>query len=157
VTEEKRKARAKSLAFRYLSLRPRSRAELLGYLKKKELPEEAIEETIAALEGYGYIDDRKFAVGYGRYLIEQKGLSRYAVKAGLKRKGVGEEDIQPALETLGGEDFEDDLTVAIRVAEKKAASLKGVDKEKARRRLMDYLRRRGFSFDIVIKTIKNLD
>jgi len=157
VTEEKALARAKSLAFRYLAVRPRSRSELAGYLAKKETPEEVISETMSALDGYGYIDDRKFAIDYGRYLIQHKGLSRYGLRFELARKGVSGADIDNAAEVLFGEDGEDEESVAIRVSRKKAESMKGIGREKARRRLIDYLRRRGFSFDIISRTLRNLD
>ncbi len=154
MTEGKVKARARSLAFRYLAQRPRSRAEMALFLKKKEVPEDAARETMADLEGYGYIDDRRFAADYGRYLLKRKCLSRFAVKSELARKGVDEADIAPALDALFGEDGEDEESIALRAATKKSASLKGLDKEKARRRLADHLRRRGFSFGIVLKTLK---
>ena len=152
--EEKLLTRAKNLAYRYLALRPRSKAELQAYLVKKGVPEDAASEALEALEGYGYIDDKRFASGYAIYLVEYKGLSPRAVRFELKKKGVSDTDMGPAIEGLFGEGGIDEEAVALKVAQKKAATLKGVDREKARRRLMDHLRRRGFSFDIIRRVLK---
>ena len=155
--EDKGYTRAKNLAYRYIAARPRSLAELVSYLEKKEILQDHISQTVEYLKGYGYIDDRKFAATYARYLIHTKGLSRYALRFELKRKGVSESDIGAGLEELfGNEDAEDEEEVALRIAKRKMESMKGIDREKARRRLTDYLRRRGYSFGIVNKVLRCL-
>jgi regulatory protein len=68
---------------------------------------------------------------------------------------VSEADIEAGLEELfGGEDAEDEEEVARRIAKRKLDSMKGIDREKARRRLTDYLRRRGYGFGVITKVIK---
>ncbi len=153
--EEKGYTRAKNLAYRYLTARPRSLAELVSYLEKKEISQDYIFQLIEELKGYGYIDDRKFTTTYARYLIQTKGLSRYGLRFELKRKGVSEADIEAGLEELfGSEDAENEEEVALRIAKKKMESMKGIDREKARRRLTDYLRRRGYGFGVITKVLK---
>ncbi len=144
-------ARAKDLAYRYLALRARSRAEVEAYLKKKEVSEDAAASVVQTLEGYGFIDDGEFARSYSRYILERKGLSRYALRMELRRKGVSEAHIDAALDALPAE--EDEEAVARKLAEKKAAAMKGLDREKARRRTADFLRRRGYSFEIIKKVL----
>ena len=154
--EEKGYTRAKNLAYRYLTARPRSLAELVSYLEKKEIPQDYIHPLVEDLKGYGYIDDRKFAAIYARYLIQAKGLSRYALRFELKRKGVSESDIEAGLEELfGGEDAENEEEVALRIAKRKMESMKGIDRDKARRRLTDYLRRRGYGFGVIAKILRD--
>ena len=154
---DKALARAKWLALRYLAARARSRAEIAKYLEKKETPAELIEVVLSYLGGLGYIDDGRFAREYGRYLIGRRGLSRYAVSMELKKKGVSERDITPALDDIFGEEGGDEESVALRVASKKAAALKGVDKEKARGRLVGHLQRRGFSFEVIKKVLREIN
>ena len=156
MTDDKTLARAKNLAYRFLTLRPRSRAEVMACLKKKGIPEETAREAVETLEGYGYIDDKRFASGYAVYLIETKGLSPRALRFELKKKGVSEEDMAPAIDGLFGEGGADEEDLALKVAQKKAATLKGVEREKARRRLIDHLRRRGFSFEVIRKALKSV-
>jgi regulatory protein len=154
VSEDKALSRAKGLAYRYLAARPRSKAELRAYLAKKEVPEDVACLAEETLSEYGYIDDAKFALQFARYARDTKGLSRYALKMELKRKGVSDLDIEAALGEIAGEGYEDEEAVALRVAERKVASMKGVDKERARRRLTDHLRRKGFGFDLIRKVAK---
>lgn len=156
--EDKRAlARARDLAYRCLALRDRSRAELAAYLKKKEVPDELAGSVLGEFEAHGYIDDRRFAEKYARYLIGKKGLSRYMLKAELVRMGVSKADADAGLSLLfddDGEGGEDDLTTALKAARKKAATLGRVEPEKARRRLTDYLRRRGFSYEVISRAVK---
>ena len=155
--EDKGYTRAKGLAYRYIAARPRSLAELVSYLKKKEILQDYISLIVEDLKGYGYIDDRKFAATYARYLLQTKGLSRYALRYELKRKGVSEADIEGGLEELfGGVDAENEEEVALRIAKRKLESMKGLDREKARKRVTDYLRRRGYSFGTVNKILRGL-
>ena len=145
--------RAKNIAYHYLAARPRSLAEVCSRLEKKEVPPEIIEKAVEELKGFGYIDDGKFAASYARYLIDTKGLSRYALRYELKKKGVPEEYVEAALEGL--EETEDEEKVACRLAERKMASMRGVDGEKARRRVSDYLRRKGYSCRVIQSALKN--
>src|SRR5512143_522314 len=110
-------ARAKDLAYRYLTLRARSRAEVETYLKRKGVSEDAAASVVETLSGYGFIDDGEFARSYSRYILERKSLSRYALRMELRKKGVSEAYIDAALEGLPEE--EDEETVAARLAEKK--------------------------------------
>jgi len=150
-------SRARSLAYRRLAARPRSRSELTVYLAGKGFSEDVVGLIIDEFAGKGYIDDRKFAYDYGRYLVEAKGLSRFALMVELRRKGVADDDIQSATDTLYSDEGYDEYDIALGAAQKKAAALSGMtDHNKARRRLTDYLRRRGFSFDIIRKVSREV-
>lgn len=148
--------RARELAYRYLALRDRSVSELRDYFRRKEVPADVAETVLGEFIRYGYLDDRRFAASFGRGLIERKGLSRYALKMELKRKGVPDNDIDEALEGLFGEDGYDEDEVARALARKKAKSLGNIPQDKAKRRLTDYLRRRGFSFEAVRKAMDGI-
>ena len=148
--------RARELAYRYLALRDRSQKELRDYFSRKEVPAEAAEAVLDDFIKAGYIDDRRFAVIYARGLIERRGLSRYALMMELKRKGVSEGDIEEALEGLFGEDGYDEDGIALAIARKKADSMRNLPPDKAKRRLTDYLRRRGFSFEAVRKAMNGI-
>ena len=50
----------------------------------------------------------------------------------------------------------DDADSAYRAAQKKANSLLSTDYQDFRRRLGEYLKRRGFSYSVIIKTIEHL-
>jgi regulatory protein len=148
--------RARELAYRYLALRDRSISELRDYFNRKDVPAGAAEAVLQDFIKAGYLDDRRFAASFARGLIERKGLSRYALRMELKRKGVPEDDIEEALEGLFGEEGYDEDGIALAIARKKASSMRNLPPDKAKRRLTDYLRRRGFSFEAVKKAISGI-
>jgi regulatory protein len=156
VSGDKELKRARELAYRYLALRDRSVSELRGYFCRKEVPADMTEAVLEEFLRYGYLDDRRFAASFARGLIERKGLSRYALKMELKRKGVSDGDIEEALEGLFGEDGYDEDGIALAIARIKADSMRNLPQDKAKRRLMDYLRRRGFSFEAVKKAMNGI-
>jgi regulatory protein len=156
VSGDKELKRARELAYRYLALRDRSVSELQDYFCRKEVPADITETVLEEFLRYGYLDDRRFAASFARGLIERRGLSRYALKMELKRKGVSDGDIEEALEGLFGEDGYDEDGIALAIARKKADSMRNLPQDKAKRRLADYLRRRGFSFEAVKKAMNGI-
>lgn len=64
IMKENEKYRAYHLAIEYLSIRMRCTNEIRNYLKKKEIDNNLIEETINKLEKEGYLNDEKFAISY---------------------------------------------------------------------------------------------
>lgn len=148
--------KARELAYRYLALRDRSVKELRDYFSRKEIPADVTETVLEEFIRHGYLDDRRFANSFGRGLIERKGLSRYALKMELKRKGVSDTDIEEALGGLFGEDGYDEDGIALAIARKKAYSMRNLPQDKAKRRLTDFLRRRGFSFEAVKKAMNGI-
>jgi regulatory protein len=156
MTDDKAAARAKELAYRYLAVRARSRAELSKYLSKKGVDEGLTESVISDLTRYGFIDDEKFAESFAKRLVDVKGLSRYGVKMELKKKGVPDIDIERALCIIFSEDGEgqSEEAVALRIAGRKAASFHKLDRETARRRLTGFLQRRGFGYEIISRVLR---
>lgn len=146
---------ARSLAYRYLAARARSRAEVRDYLSKKGLPEDIIDETLDELMDEGYIDDAKFAASFGRYLVEYRGLSRRGALMELRRKGTSAEDAEAGLDALFEEEGYDEMELARKLLEKKASGLKGLEPRKLRQRLTGYLQRRGFGFDIINSVLRD--
>jgi len=149
--------RARELSYRYLAIRPRSKAEVVRYLGGKGFTEDIVSAVILTLEGYGYLDDAKFASGWARQLVGTKGLSRRAVGYELRRKGISEINADAAVEGLSDDETGSDDEVALRVARKKAESLAGLETEKARRRLVSYLQRRGFSYGVISGALRALN
>ena len=154
--EGKELRRAKDLLYRRLAARQRSRAELAAYLSEKEIAEDVSAAAIEDLARFGFIDDAKFARQYARYLLTRKSLSRYALRMELRRKGISEPEIEAALDDVFEEEGISEESVALLAAERKFKDMKGLKKEVARRRLADYLRRRGHSFETIARVQRSL-
>jgi regulatory protein len=129
-------------ALDYLSYRPRSRLELATYLRRHGAAEEQIEAVVERLEQAGLLGDDAFA----RFWVENRERFRprgpAALRHELRAKGVDDEVIRGALEALDSADG------AYRAAGRKAQQLRELDRATFFRKLVEYLARRGFEFEV---------
>lgn len=139
--------RAKQRAMHLLTRSDQSEAELRRKLKRGEYTDMAVEEAIAYVKSYHYLDDARYAAGYLTYAAGKK--SRRQAEAELLRKGISREIIQAFREKEeeerdAGESGPSDETGLIRaLLEKRCREPERAD-EKEKRRLYAYLSRRGF-------------
>lgn len=141
---------AREAALRLLAYRPRSQAELRSRLARRGLPPLVIEETMARLREQGLVDDDAFA----RYWVETRQQSsprgRRLLSHELAAKGIAPETVRQVLAPLAEED------AARRVAEKKAGHLRDLDYTAFRRRLGQFLLRRGFPYETARALVQEL-
>ncbi|MBQ2622737.1 RecX family transcriptional regulator [Candidatus Saccharibacteria bacterium] len=108
----------------------------VGRVQSSEDVSELSDSIIQRLLDKGYIDDYKFAEYYVENRFVKKGISKKRLKMELIKKGVAREIID---EVIDGRDDEEEIRKMI--AKKRAK----YDDEK----LMGYLMRQGFSYDLV--------
>lgn len=129
----------------YLSYRPRSRAEVVAYLQKRDVSESQIEDIAERLERAGLLDDEAFT----RFWVENRERFRprgpRALRYELRGKGIADEIIEQFLGTI------DVSASAYRAAEKRARQLSHLDRSTFRRKMVDYLARRGFEYEVARK------
>ena len=110
--------RAKLRSMNLLQSRDYTRRQLEDKLKQGEYPQECIEEAVAYVEAYGYIDDERYARDFIEYHLASK--SRTRIEMDLLRKGIDKEVIRRAfvqLTDLGVE--QDELVMACDLLRKK--------------------------------------
>lgn len=146
--EEEHKVLEKAL--RYLSFRNRSVKELQTFLLGKGYDSQVVFRTLTRLEEVGLLDDRAFAKAWVEGRAKTKGMGGRLLEQELRQKGVKKEIIREAVEGLGDEEER-----ALSLARARAERLKGLDNETAKRRLAGFLRRRGFSSDVVYEIVRN--
>jgi regulatory protein len=137
-------------SLRYLGYRPRSDSEMRERLNRRGFDKDSIQTTLSSLKEKGLMDDGDFARFWKDSRQSFSPRSRWLVGLELKQKGVPHEVIEEVVSTV------DDAENAYRVAINKAQSLKECDYQVFRRRLGDHLKRRGFSYGVIIKTIERL-
>ncbi len=146
-----------NLSLRYLSYRPRSEKEILDYLRekqkrKKDLTDEIIFKIIGKLQEYKFIDDSAFVKFWVEQRTKYKNKPVRVIEYELKQKGISRDLINESL----SEDKKDlDLKSAKKLADKKMDFYRGLDPVKRREKVMNYLLRKGFSYDTVKKAISN--
>lgn len=128
-------------AVRYLGTRPRSIEEIRRYLRKKETPADVIATVIERLKDMGYVDDEEFARMWVRNRAEFNPRGPAALRAELRTKGIADHIIDQALLDL------DSTNLAMQAAQQKARSLRHEDQYSFRRKLGNYLVRRGFDYE----------
>lgn len=139
-------------AFRLLSYKPRSVAEMRERLLEKEWAEEpVVDQVINRLKELGYLDDKEFARQLAASRLTIKPLGRTRLRFDLKRRKLQSETIEQALDKAFEEKSEEDL---IEKAIVKRIRLKGVPRNREEsKKLFDFLMRRGFSYELVRRKI----
>ena len=140
-------------ALNYLSFRPRSRAEVRRYLRRKETPPEIIEAALARLDRLDFVNDRAFASFWIETREQFSPRGAHALKNELRMKGV-ERDVVDELVN-----DEQDEERALRAGRKKAQSLMhvpNIDYPTFRTRLGSFLQRRGFGYEVSTRTVRTL-
>jgi len=142
--------RARDYAVRYLGYAQRTRKQLRDKMVAKEFSDEAIEAVVQLLTEKGYLNDVAFARNYINSKTQYNNYGRRRIVVGLLQKGIGKEDIQAA---YGEDDNADEIEAAKRALAKRVAK-KGSDD---RQKLMAFLMRRGFSYDVVKRAMESLE
>ncbi len=151
---EKELTRAKDVAYRYLSYRPRSRSEIEQKLRDKEFGKNVIAAVLVDLERMGYVNDREFAGQWASSRIRLRGFGRRRIEQELTAKGISRDIIAETLVLLFDESPEPEI--ALREAEKKLKNLTRFEPEVQRRRIAGHLERKGFPTDIIYDVLREL-
>lgn len=138
-------------ALRYLSLRARSEKEVREYLSKREFTLDASNEAITRLKTLKFLSDEEFSKSFARSRQVYKGRSKRFVSYELKQKGVESTTIEKVLS-----DSQDDLQTAREFVERKKRVYTSMEQQKFKEKMMRLLQSRGFSYDIIKQTLKDI-
>jgi len=130
-------------AYRYLSYRPRSEAEITERMQRRGFGRETVDAAIARLREQALIDDEAFARFWKENRESFSPRSRWLTERELRQKGVLNEAIEHVVAGM------DDDENAYRAALQKTRCGTPADYQSFRRRLGDYLRRRGFNYEVI--------
>lgn len=138
---ESEKNTAFDKALTYLSAMRKTEKQIREYLSKKGYLPEVIAYVVDKLRGYNYLNDGEYAEAYVELAAKRKG-SRL-IKMELRNKGVSEEEIDGALDTVSEEQ---ELASAKAILEKYMRG-KTVDKTTLQKGYR-YLMGKGFDYDV---------
>jgi regulatory protein len=147
---EDARERAFQQAMLFLSYRARSESEIRKNLRKHEIPEAVIEQTIERLRQDGLANDTEFASAWVENRNTFRPRSRRLLAMELRQKGLDDEAIRSAVENV------DEEASAYEAAQKRAARFKGLEWNDFRRKLSDFLARRGFSYSVVAPLVARI-
>jgi regulatory protein len=147
------RARTFARAVKLLAAKSRSIAELRErLLESKRTTNTAVDEVIARLREYGYLDDERYAFGYASLKVRQRPIGRARLARDLKFKQVENQIADAALDMVYAETSEEEL---IDRAIEKRIRLRGCPKDRAEaKKLFDHLLRQGFPFELVAEKVR---
>ena len=148
---EERYKKAKEICFDLLAARPRTQEELRQALHRKGFDEETCETLLGKLDRAGLVNDEEFAQLWVKSRHANQGLSRTALVAELRRKGV---DGEVAAQAAGEVDRESEEQMARELVRKRLGSLGNVDEQTALRRLLGFLARKGYPQGLAYTVIR---
>ena len=137
-------------AMLFLSYRARSEAEIRQNLRKHEYADEVIEETLQRLRETRLADDNEFARAWVENRSTFRPRGKRALALELRQKGLADEAARSALAGV------DEEALAYEAAQKRVSRLKGLDWTEFRKKLSDFLARRGFPYSVIAPTVSRI-
>ena len=142
------KIRGKETAFNYLTYSFRTEKEIRTRLYQKGISSENIEEIVSDLKRLKLINDLESA----KYLIEKfikKGYGRIYIRNELKTKGIKEEIIKDIVPEFYDENIEKEIAVELMKKRRKGKGKGKILNLNEKKKIADFLYRRGFNWEII--------
>lgn len=137
-------------AYRYLSYRPRSEAEIRHMLKRRRFADQVAEQTVAKLKEQELSDDAAFARFWRDNRLAFRPKSKRLIQKELREKKVAPEIVEQVTADI------DDEALAYRLGAGRMATIGQLGYPEFHRRLSGYLAYRGFSHEVVRRTVASL-
>ena len=145
--------KAQDTALHYIGYKMRTVQEIRRKLSEKEFSEEVIEKVVAFLEKYGYADDREYCRKYIREKLRMKPKSGYALKIELRQRGISSRIVDEVM----AETEMDEEGDAFHWLERKSRGNWPPADEKQKKKLYDFLLRKGYSYDIIGEAFRQMN
>jgi regulatory protein len=129
-------------AIKFIDYRPRSEAEVRKNLHDHVISDEIIERVVDRLKQLNLINDARFAQIWIENRNTFRPRSRRALNAELRQRGIDAQTIDESLEDL------DEDTLAYQAAQKQRRKYESLERELFQQKMIQFLGRRGFSYEI---------
>ena len=134
--------------------RAKSKGELLAHLKTRGVEEDIAHAVLFRLSEAGLVNDLEFAKSWATSRHDYKKISKRIIATELRSKGVLQEQIDEALDSI---DDESEYRAAFDLAFKKYNTMSRLEPEVQIRRIQSLLARKGFGFSIISRVLRELD
>lgn len=142
---------AREICLRLLTAMPRTRAQLAEALRRRSVPDEVAERVLGRFSDVGLIDDAAFSRAWVQSRHLGRGLAKRALAAELRQRGVADETVSAAVETLGPDQEE---TTARELIARRIAGTRGLDPARRLRRLVGVLARKGYPPELAYRVVR---
>ena len=154
LSPERQAQRSRNVLLYQLGRGAKSAHTLRQILEKREIDFEIAEAAIQRFIEVGLIDDLAYAETVVNSRQKFKGLAKSAIKRELSQKGVDAIIVERVTSEIT---IDDELAMAIELADKRAGRMAYLEKVVRQRRLSGYLSRKGYSSSIVTVAVKHAE
>ncbi len=130
-----------------------TKSEIAQRLEREDFSADAIETSIAELIRSGHIRDRKFAENWIVRRQKSNPRGKTLLKQELVDKGIDRETAEQVVAVIASED---EMKVALQVAQKRVKQYRRLPTHVAKRRLYGFLARRGFGSEVVRQVLEQV-
>ena len=124
---------------------PKSRRNLQEKLRERGFAQTAIQGALEQLEKQGLLNDRSFAESIFQTYSNHRFSGRRRIAFELEKRGISKPLVREILEKFTPED---EREKALELAKQKQEKWSGLDRLKRRKKIYDFLVRRGFDFTL---------
>ena len=135
-------------AMSLLNHKDRTRWELQDRMERAGFSEEVIEDAVAYVESFHYIDDLRYAIRFTEIYSESRSVAR--IRQDLKKRHVPEEYIEQALEEINY----DDSAALAREVKKLCGGQQELSYEE-KQKIAAKLYRKGFRTEDIFQTLEH--
>lgn len=135
----------------FASLRPRSEREIKDWLRRKKVHESIHKKLFNKLKKFELLDDKKFAKWWIKQRQDFKAKSKRELVFELRKKGISNDLIKNVID----ESKIDETENAKKNLSKRAYKWQRLEKEEGRKKMFEYLARKGFRYDVIRKVVND--
>jgi regulatory protein len=132
-------------SLRLLAATAKSRSALKRKLEEKGFREEVVQKVLSRLEKEGLLNDRALAVGLFQSFLGRRRSGRKRIAFELEKRGIRDVLVE---EVLQGYTPEQEREQALELAKDKWERWLKIERLKRRKKVYDFLVRRGFEFEM---------
>lgn len=147
-------AKASDLAAKFLSYEPRTVFEVLRYLKKHEISNEAATNAVNELTELGYLDDEQYVRLFIRNDLQVGNDGPRNLSRKLTQKGVEPELVQNVLDEISEADF---VEVGIRLVKSMTNKIGKLSERELQNKMKTKLFSHGFDSELAQEVIASFD
>jgi regulatory protein len=144
---------AREIVLRQLSLAARTRAQLRASLLRAGIDGDVADAVLDRYTELDLVDDEAFAHDWVTTRHGSKGLSKRALVHELRRKGVEDDVVRAAIDTVTPDD---ELEAARRLVRARLGSVRDPDPARRARRLVGVLARKGYGAGLAWSAVRDV-
>lgn len=135
----------------YCAYQDRAESEVFTKLKSLEVSEELSERIVELLKEDKFLDNKRFARFYAQGKFTHKKWGKIKIKSNLRQKEIGSENIEFALDKIKIREYKATINLLI---DKKAKNLKDKQLFVFRKKIVDFIRGKGYEAELVWDLVK---